>query len=369
MSQEVYARLSELEQAAAVLRSAALRLEESQAQARAILEELLALGIAPALSSALLESSVPACLHRLADGLLRAHADLGSALATPDFGRRLRAIRAGIERQSPIRPQVFRWLEAEAAERQAALTAASLPPLTAYLSRRNAPLYHALLAQREDLQAAQAQLEGLRLARQQAQAEHDALRARLLSFDPQRDLSREVRLNALADEVRAWDERLSEAEGHLRLAQADADLLALRLEVVRPQAGADLAIIRGLEDGQTSPWVIDNTQGCVRYIAQRVPIPDALARDAHLWDEQVLANPQWGIGFSERPLAGSILVMETDHPYAHDVYGHVMYVEQVDADGTVWVTDNDHPQPVRLNDLTQESRHIHYLVLPWHTYG
>jgi len=61
MSQEVYARLSELEQAAAVLRSAALRLEESQAQARAILEELLALGIAPALSSALLEGSAPAC--------------------------------------------------------------------------------------------------------------------------------------------------------------------------------------------------------------------------------------------------------------------------------------------------------------------
>jgi len=365
MSQEVQARLSDLEQAAAALRSAALRLEDSQASARAILEEALALGFPPTPSSALLLSSPAPRLHRLADALLRASEALGVALTPPDLGRRLRAVRAQIERQTPIRPQALRWLDAQAAQANPLP-----PPLTAYLSRRNAPLYTALLDKRQQAQTLEAEIEGLREARQQAQTEYDSLRNRLLSYDPQRDLSREARLEALAEAVQGWDERLSQAEGQLRLVQADASTLELRLEVVRPQVGADLDIIRSLEDGQTSPWVVANTQDCVRYIAQKVPIPDNLARDAHLWDEQVLANPQWGMGFSERPLAGAVLVMEKDHPYADDAYGHLMYVEQVDADGTVWVTDNDHPQqPIRLSDISPDGQFLHYLVLPWHTYG
>jgi surface antigen len=107
----------------------------------------------------------------------------------------------------------------------------------------------------------------------------------------------------------------------------------------------------------------------VNYIAGRVPIPGDLAANAHLWDDRAAELTRFGIRVGSEPLTGSILVMETDHPFASDNYGHVMLVESVGSDGSIWVTDNTHPTPVRLSDLTDEvtGDRIKYLYLPWYT--
>jgi surface antigen len=61
--------------------------------------------------------------------------------------------------------------------------------------------------------------------------------------------------------------------------------------------------------------------------------------------------------------------MQPDHPFADDRFGHVMYVERVDPDGAVWVTDNFNHEPVLLSRLTDEvsGPNIQYLYLPWQT--
>jgi hypothetical protein len=71
-------------------------------------------------------------------------------------------------------------------------------------------------------------------------------------------------------------------------------------------------------------------------------------------------------------LVGSVLVMEKAHPYADHVYGHLMLVNRVDADGAVWITDNTHPSvAIKLSSLTSETSgaNISYLYLPWFTQG
>jgi len=71
------------------------------------------------------------------------------------------------------------------------------------------------------------------------------------------------------------------------------------------------------------------------------------------------------------PLAGSVLVMQPDHPFADDRFGHVMYVERVDSSGGVWITDNFHHEPVLLSTLTNVTTgpDITYMYFPWQTQG
>ena len=108
----------------------------------------------------------------------------------------------------------------------------------------------------------------------------------------------------------------------------------------------------------------------MNYVVNRMPIPPELPFNAHLWDEQVMKHgPKYGMSIGTVPLEGSVLVMEREHSYANDIYGHVMYVEKVE-DGIVWVTDNNYPDKlVRLDHLTTETSgpYIKYLYFPWQT--
>ena len=159
--------------------------------------------------------------------------------------------------------------------------------------------------------------------------------------------------------------------------EEDIASLEKRLELVSPPPGADLEAIKALEGGETSQWIKDathnedNSVNCVNYVVNRMAIPPELPLNAHQWDEQAEKfGAKYGIQIGDQPLAGSVIVMEREHSYANDIYGHVMYVERVDPDGVVWVTDNTYSdKPVRLDHLTTElsGPYIHYLYFPWET--
>lgn len=95
-----------------------------------------------------------------------------------------------------------------------------------------------------------------------------------------------------------------------------------------------------------------------------------MALDAHSWNDLVLEHPEYGISIGDQPLEGSVIVLEREHSYADDVFGHVLYVESV-SDGEVWVTDNNNPEPIRFSDLTDQTTGdlVSYLYFPWHTRG
>jgi hypothetical protein len=100
-----------------------------------------------------------------------------------------------------------------------------------------------------------------------------------------------------------------------------------------------------------------------------MPIPEGIARHAFLWDDKAQQLAQYGVTSGDMPLVGSVVVLEKEHSYADDTFGHLLYVEGVE-DGDVWVTDNLHPnQPVKLANLTDElsGPNIKYLNFPWHT--
>lgn len=236
-----------------------------------------------------------------------------------------------------------------------------------YVSSANLGLYQVLVSRRDELAHQQAQLHSLTVTRAELDADLRALRNRNATAAISGPTPETARLEGQLQQV---DADLARTHGEINRLQGEVNNLNARLERVTPGAGANLAEIRQLETGTSADAVLQNTQGCVNYIAQRVPIPAILARDAHLWNDIAAEHPQLGITQGQTPLAGSILVMEREHSYADDLYGHVIYVERVDGD-TVWVTDNTHPTPVPLTELTTETSgaHMTYLYLPWHTAG
>lgn len=353
--EQVEARLSDLGSAAQALRDSAQRLEQCQSAVRDIVHELLAQGISTPLSAVLLTLQTPSAeLWRMAQTLEQAEQDLGQALSSGAFLSRLQAIRARIEGESraKIAPPV----------------PAVLAPVAfdGYIARANRPVYQRWRELEQALSADAQHLEQLQARHQATLDEATMLSQRLLSYDPYRDVSQDPALNALYARADLQAQELQMARQQHALLKADAQALELRLERIKPADGADLHLIAGLERGQTAPSVLANTQGCVNYIAQKLTIPVELARDAHLWDEQIAQHPQWGIRIGTTPLVGSVILMEREHPYADDVYGHVMYVERVDG-ADIWVTDNYHAEAVRLQDLTQELDSLKYLYFAWHT--
>lgn len=178
------------------------------------------------------------------------------------------------------------------------------------------------------------------------------------------------------DTIKQTPDPTPEVEAEVTELEGQIKALEQRLERVTPNKGADIERIRAMEGSTTSQAVLDATRpadqsvGCVHHICERMPIPSEIAANAHMWDDRALSYPQYGIKVGDVPLAGSVLVMEALHPYAHDVYGHVMYVEKVE-NGVIWVTDNMHPEPIPLTDLTTEASgpNIKFLYLPWHTRG
>ena len=157
--------------------------------------------------------------------------------------------------------------------------------------------------------------------------------------------------------------------------QQQMDALNARLEMVTPGPGADLDLIRSLEGSRTSEAILrathqaDNSVNCVNWVCTRVPIPPGLPTNAKDWIQNAMNHPELGIKIGDVPLTGSVIVMQPEHSFADDRFGHVMVVERVDPDGSVWVTDNFNHEPVLLSRLTDEvsGPNIQFLYLPWNT--
>ncbi len=254
-----------------------------------------------------------------------------------------------------------------------AAVVASVPiALGSYVSVINKPLYDELQREQRELGNDQLLLSVLTQTRETRIQDLMALKNNLLSYDPNTDLKHTPRVQALEAEIQGYDQQIATTQQTIKQHEANVAALTERLNRVKPGAGADLNVIQGLEQGQTNQWVKANTQDCVNYIATRVPIPDGLARDAYLWNDQAAKLTQYGVTSGNVPLVGSVLVMEKTHAYADHVYGHLMLVNRVDADGSVWITDNNHPSvAVKLSDLTSETSgaNLSYLYLPWFTAG
>jgi hypothetical protein len=249
-------------------------------------------------------------------------------------------------------------------------TAESVPPpkLTDYISTQNRPL-HALMLQKHDtLTLAKQDLATLQTTRTAKLEELAATQNRIISYDRSIEVDKAPRIIAIKDEIAALETRITDTQIHIQTLETDIATLQTRLERVAPGAGADLDLIARMENSETLAIIKDNTQDCVKYIVTRMAIPPGLPTDAHLWNENALRLTEYGITVGDMPLEGSVLVMETSHSYADDVYGHVMYVEKI-ADGNIYITDNLHPTPVSLASLTDEinGANITYLYFPWQT--
>jgi hypothetical protein len=266
-------------------------------------------------------------------------------------------VAGGAPRSLPVRP-------GEMPTHRAATPPAPETPLTAYVADVNEGLYRTLLGEQRDLLMGRLELGKLMDARAETAAELAALRERLSATGADGG----ARLDGLRDQLASLDSQIADTRERITGLEASIASATERLERVKPGAGADLGLIRGLIDTETPQWIKDATQDCVRYITERMPIPPGIPVTAHLWDEQAAKFAQYGITSGDMPLVGSVLVMEPQHPYADDRLGHLMYVERV-AGGEVWVTDNNHSDPVKLSELTDEltGEHLRYLYFPWHT--
>jgi hypothetical protein len=344
MSDEVMVRVSELRAAAEQLGQSAQLLRQSMARAQAQMADLPA----PILGGW--------ALDRLDD----LHRRLAQAVeGVEDANGRGLTIPLGVL-WNRLGAPVLRPAAAEAMVAPPAYT------LGRYISRRNRPLYDAMLSAEATVAHSATRAADLRAERERVLADYTALGHRMALAGQAVGASQ---VAAFDGQLAHLDQRIAQAEADGRAAQAEADQLRERLLRVTPPDTADPALLRGLEGAQSHPAILANTRDCVNYVASRVPIPFELAADAHLWDERASEWARFGIGSGEVPLPGAVLVMERDHPFASDDYGHVMLVESVGSDGAVWVTDNNNPTPVRLSDLTTETQgeRLTYLYLPWYT--
>jgi len=240
---------------------------------------------------------------------------------------------------------------------------------SSYVSAANRALFDEWTKARNETSSAAAVRDDLLEQRQEKQQELNALKNRILTFNPTANLTGIERVVTLEAQIQALDAQIAVLDTQIARTEDKVNELAHRLQWVLPGAGADLEKLRAMETGKTAQIVLDNTYDCVHYVASRLPIPANMATDAHLWNDNVLKLAEYGLQRGDVPLPGSVLVMEREHPYADSVNGHVMYVEAVDERG-VWVTDNLHPdKPVLLSALTSEvtGPNISYVYFPWHT--
>ncbi len=236
-----------------------------------------------------------------------------------------------------------------------------------FVAAVNRTLHEDWNAARHKLQTSQSLRDALLSERDQQQTELNALSNRILTADPQARLEVIPQVAELQGRIADLDAQIDHLSAQIAATEAEFNALHERFQRVMPGPAADVQLMAALEHGQTAQAVLDNTQDCVHYVASRMAIPPGIATNAHLWNDNVARLTQYGLQVGDVPLEGSVLVMERDHPYADSTYGHVMYVERVDARG-VWVTDNNHSEPVLLSSLTSETQaHISYVYFPWQT--
>lgn len=357
---EIQVRLAQLRAAADGLTQSGHRLHQSALAVQDVIQELNALGLLA--ESAALVPQVQAghlwldTLWVLADGLSRAANDIEGAMQArlPHFATGMLPFHLWEEAPSP------------------AAAAADNPPLPGhitYVSSINRPLYDELQLNQTVLVQQEEALQHLQADRDQAASNLLALQNRLRSLDPTIDVGARAEVQALQARVTTLDDEIAATGATIDGLQDRVNTLTARLVRVSPGAGADLDVIHALENTRSAPWLSANTYDCVRHVVERMPVPGTIARDAALWVEIAAGQPQYGISVGQTPLAGSVLVLQPAHPYADDLYGHVMYVERVEGDA-VWITDNVHPtEPVRLSDLVSDwdGETMTYLYFPWHT--
>lgn len=365
MSDQLEIRLSSLRDAAAQIQDSTLRLADSLASVRSVLHELAAIGYEnpTAAAGAAQPLYAEAQLERCVDNL-------------NTLGNQLRSVADAVEGASVAHFPPLGALWKPATTRSVTtvpLVAAALPVAafnpSRYVSAVNRPLYDEWRQDRDALSGQEAHLQALLASRAGLVNDLRALRNRL-SSTPGGDAAHDLEVIRLKGQIDQIDNEVAATRQDIDRLQGQVNTLTRRLERVAPGAGANLAELHLLEQGESSAGLKAYTEDCVNYIVQRVHVPSALGHDAYLWNDIAAANPQYGIRASQTPLVGSILVMEREHSYANDVHGHLMYVERVE-NGQVWITDNTHPNPIRLSDLTTETsgQYLTYLMLPWHTSG
>src|SRR5574341_1235644 len=366
---DVETRITHLRDAADQMSRSCLRIDQCIASVRGVVQSLLVTGWQGEDATALILrysldqgrlDSWSVMMRKLVDDLNRAADDIEGAIRpAPSMAGVIVTRRGGAHRRRrgslPL-PEVV---------------VLPLPySLDDYVSPVNRPLYDQLTSNRQKLESEQIRLETLLQTRMHLADDLTALKNRLHSYNPKVDVDTIPRVKAMQSQLDLYDQQITQAQQNISVLRGDIADLTMRLERVKPGAGADLKLIMEVSRSQTASWVKDHTEGCVNYIASRMPIPGNLAQDAYLWDNKVLDMPQYGISVGDKPLVGSVIVMEREHSYADDVFGHLMYVEKVDVGG-VWITDNLHHTPVNLLDLTNEisGPNIHYLYFPWWTQG
>ncbi len=358
---ELQVRLSQLRDTADGLTRSGQRLHQCALAVQDVIQELHVLGLLE--EAAPLVPQVEAGHHWLdtlwvlADSLNRAANDIEEAMQTrlPHFATGLLPFH--VPDAAPL-PQVA-----------PPAAGPSLPADIIYVSPANKPLYDDLQLNQEVLAQQEEALQNLRINRDQTASNLQALQNRLRSLDPAIEGQTRPEVQALQARVVALDNEITATSATIDTLHTNVETLTARLRRVMPVTGADLDVIRALEGAQSAPWLSENTFDCVRHVVNRMPVPGSIARDAARWVETAASQAQYGIMAGDRPLAGSVLVLQPEHSYADDVFGHVMYVERVE-DGVVWITDNNYPtEPVRLSDLTSElsGDHMTYLYFPWHT--
>jgi len=358
---ELSVRLSDLQNAATQFNRSHQTISGSIASVNMIISNLIASGIDPGTLNETLSAPNIAQMQLAADRLLTLATRLNATVTDIEFalsesGRLLPHFDLSLipERETII----------ENSEIPITLSSVGLT----YVSNVNQPLHSNLTDIESRINEQAVYRETLVSHRAELLSELDAARNNVLSHDPTIDLSSVARIRALEAQVADLDTQIAEAEQTIADLQFSSNEIQARLITVQPATGADYSLIAQLEDSTSSPNVVNNTYDCVNHVVQKLAIPPQLARDAHLWNDLVLEHPEYGITIGDRPLAGAVIVLEPEHAYADDVYGHVLYVESVE-NGEIWVTDNLNPTPVKFSDLSDDlyGESVSYLYFPWHT--
>jgi len=364
---EIEIKLDEMRRAAAEIRQSSVRIAASVGEVERVMSELFALGLhSPGILQ--LEAQYErqrgimiewaGALGTFGDHLEQAAGDIEQAALHPD-GMRFNRLRFMLD---------LKMRRVESIPVQGDLTPGVPLMIGEWVSNANQPLYEQLIQKQAVLAQSETRLTTLLSTRQQISEDLLALRNRVISFDQMSKPDDMPRVKALEDEIKRADDEAIQTQNNIAKIRLEIQDLEQRLVRVAPAPGADLDLIRAMETGQTETWVKANTEGCVQYIATRMNVPDGIARNAYLWMQEAAKMPQYGISVGDAPLPGSVIVLAREHSFADDVYGHLMYVERVDAQG-VWITDNSHADPVLLTDLTTEvsGPNLQYLYFPWET--
>ncbi len=241
-------------------------------------------------------------------------------------------------------------------------------PQEAYVNQANLQLQEQVDAAQVDIEARQANIATLQEQRTRMQVQIDQMLT-ATGGEPT------ARIRGMQQQLADIDALIGGEQTTIDQLQQHIDQLTERLALVTPPPGADIDLIRSMEGSRTSEAILrathqaDNSVNCVNWVCTRAPIPPGIPTNARDWVNNAMNHPEYGIQVGDQPLTGSVIVMQPEHSFADDRFGHVMYVERVDPNGEVWVTDNFNHEPVLLSRLTNEvsGPNIQFLYLPWQT--